>query len=161
MLRYCTLSHCEWIGPVPVLSGRSSQEAELDQRPDRQRKARQLEHKIQSGIRTDAAERARQHVEHQKPPAALVAVVQALDGDGDGRNDDGDAGDADDQEDAQYICGEGEGEAEKDKEDGHSDEIDDERKPVFRAIDAPAKAEQQLKQIPEQQLKQVHGHPRA
>lgn len=85
--------------------------------------------------------------------------MQALDGDGDGRNDDGDAGDADDQEDAQYICGEGEGEAEKDEENGHSDEIDDERKPVFRAIDAPAKAEQQLKQIPEQQLRQVHGHP--
>lgn len=85
--------------------------------------------------------------------------MQALDGDGDGRNDDGDAGDADDQEDAQYICGEGEGEAEKDEENGHSDEIDDERKPVFRAIDASAKAEQQLKQIPEQQLRQVHGHP--
>jgi hypothetical protein len=37
-------------------------------------------------------QRARQHVEHQKPPAALVAVVQAFDGDGDGRNDEGTLG---------------------------------------------------------------------
>ena len=67
--------------------------------------------------------------------------MQAFDGDGGGRNGDGDEGDGEDQEEAQYICGERQKEAEEDVQSEQTHEIDDECKPVFRAIDASAKAE--------------------
>src|SRR5262245_64804041 len=130
----------QWVESVLVASGRSAQEAELDQRPDRQAKARQLKHDIYAGVRADVADHARQEIEHQQPPAALVAVVQTLDGDGDARNDDGNDRDRKNQDDAQQIRGEGKKQAEEEIQREQRDEIDEERKPVFRAIDASAKA---------------------
>jgi len=50
---------------ILVASGRSAQEAELNQRPDRQGKTRQLKLKIQPCVRADIADRAREQIEDQ------------------------------------------------------------------------------------------------
>jgi hypothetical protein len=66
-----------------------------------------MKYQLHRGVHADIVDHARQQIEHQQPPTALVAVVQALDGEGDTRNDDRDEGDGEGQNDADGICGEG------------------------------------------------------
>ena len=74
---------------------------------------------------------------------------------------DGDAGEQHEQGGQLRDADDGGDDDGEDVEDEETDEVDDDRLPVFGSIDASAKIEQQLDPVPEQQLKQVHGSPRA
>src|SRR5690606_38891498 len=82
-----TSGRCERIGAVPVGPDGAAQEAEFDQRPDRYCKAHGAQHYRAAEHVVEHAEHPRQEIEQQQPPPALVAVVQPLDADGNGRPD--------------------------------------------------------------------------
>src|ERR1700704_1888464 len=78
------LAGLERIGPVGVRPVGAPQAAKLDEAPNRNRESHQPPSR--NPATSDPVEHGRQQIENQKPPAALVAIVQPLDAHRDARH---------------------------------------------------------------------------
>ena len=127
------------IRTVPVGTRCAAQETEHHQRPDRDRRRRETENERDTQGTTNTIEHWRQQIKHQQPPGAHVTVVQAFDADretGHGQRDKNDGSD----DKKNHI------KSEKETKPGECDnqrDVGDGCDPVFGAIDAPLKTEQQ------------------
>src|ERR1700722_1963367 len=140
------------VGPISVPAGGTAQAADFDKSPDRERKSRQHQDVMQHracGSRQPCrfcglAEHAWHQIKHQEPPRAPVAVMQPLGGDGETPKQPGDQN-QDDHDDKEWRGNAGGGEQDHGGHQPRGDE-DENRAPVFGAVDAPAGAEQKFEQ---------------
>src|SRR3984893_1787287 len=144
---------CKRIGAIFVGPSGAAQAADLDKSPDREGKACQGENVMQCGACRsrkpgrfrELAEQGRRPVEQQKPPRALVAVVQPLGVDGTTPDQPRDKDD--DHHDDEKRRGDPRGGEQDDSGEQSCNAKDKQRTPVFGPVDAPAGAEQEFEQV--------------